>query len=107
MTDREIANDPWSFDDYQRRTMLYLFSHRETEVEADRRALVRAGLLDLLGGIADGSASGVRDAINTIWDQYRLQWEDETETKLVEPAPVFAHPRDFDVVTNQLALETT
>lgn len=61
-----ISNDPWAFDDFQRRVMLKLFSEREDEDTQRRNRIKRSALTTLLEGLYEDDRQKVSMAAATL-----------------------------------------
>lgn len=78
-----ISNDPWAFDDFQRRVMLKLFSERDDEDTQRRNRLKRSALVLLLEGLADDDRQKVTMAAATM--------AEVTTEKVALPSEEYTH----------------
>lgn len=109
MVNPAVAHEPWSLDDYCRRTMQYLFSDLVSPEEQSWRKGVRENLLSLFDGIATGNARSVMDGTFRLQDNYTAMMRDQFPPVSPTADPdeiVTAYSHDFDVVTPQPTPET-
>lgn len=69
--DRRVANDPWVFDDYLRRTMQALFDVSVSIERQERNQQYREGLLALIDGLTHENVFGINDGIQQIAYVYK------------------------------------